>query len=111
MYINVPFHSVCSIAAAGIEFPKLQPAAFDGVRGLAARNDIPADEIIVSVPRQIALTLPPKQRCPCPVSTAHVCRPTSLHTSLNCVPECNAPSMTAAGTVRHAAFNADGAGV
>ena len=53
---------------AGIEFPKLQPAAFDGVRGLAAKADIAADDIIVSVPRQAALTLPPKQRCPCPVS-------------------------------------------
>lgn len=53
---------------AGIEFAKLQPATFDGVRGLAAKNDIAADEIIVSVSRQTALTLPPKQRCPCPVS-------------------------------------------
>lgn len=56
---------------AGIEFPKLQPAAFDGVRGLAAKADIAADAIIVSVPRQAALTLPPKQRCPCPVSPSH----------------------------------------
>lgn len=52
----------------GIEFPKLQPAAFEGVRGLAAKSDIAVDDIIVSVPRQAALTLPPKQRCPCPVS-------------------------------------------
>lgn len=61
----VPLWGVC--VCTGIEFPKLQPAAFQGVRGLAAKNDITADEIIVSVPRSAALSLPPKQRCPCPV--------------------------------------------
>ncbi|KAF8066315.1 SETD4 [Scenedesmus sp. PABB004] len=50
----------------GIEFPKLRPAMFDGVRGMEAASDIAPDEIIVSVPRAQALTLPPKQRCPCP---------------------------------------------
>lgn len=63
-------HACCQ--PTEIQFAKLQPAAFDGVRGLAAKNDMAADEIIVSVPRQTALTLPPKQRCPCPVSTAGV---------------------------------------
>jgi hypothetical protein len=38
-----------------------------------------ADEIIVSVPRQTALTLPPKQRCPCPVSTASVLSMQAVH--------------------------------
>jgi hypothetical protein len=52
--------------SAGIASPKLKPATFNGVRGLAASSDIAFDELLVSVPRQAALTLPPKQRCPCP---------------------------------------------
>lgn len=52
--------------SAGIVSPKLKPATFNGVRGLAAGSDIAFDELLVSVPRQAALTLPPKQRCPCP---------------------------------------------
>ncbi|WIA22825.1 hypothetical protein OEZ86_009775 [Tetradesmus obliquus] len=59
--------------SAGIQFPKLKPATFSGVRGLAASSDIQVDDVIVSVPRGKALTLPPKQRCPCPefVSAAY----------------------------------------
>lgn len=52
--------------AAGIAFAKARVAAFGGERGLAAAADIAADDVIVSVPRGAALTLPPKQRCPCP---------------------------------------------
>ena len=52
--------------AAGIDFPRLRPASFAGLRGLAAAAPIGADDVIASVPRGAALTLPPKQRCPCP---------------------------------------------
>eukprot|EP00775_Hariotina_reticulata_P001404 gene1404-1747_t len=52
--------------SAGISSAKLKPATFNGIRGLAASIDIAFDELLVSVPRQAALTLPPKQRCPCP---------------------------------------------
>ncbi|KAI8477484.1 MAG: hypothetical protein J3K34DRAFT_453032 [Monoraphidium minutum] len=52
--------------AVGIEFDRLRPAAFGGLRGLAAAAPIKADDVILSVPRAAALTLPPRQRCPCP---------------------------------------------
>jgi hypothetical protein len=84
-------------AHAGIEFPKLQPATFEGVRGLAAKNDIAADEIIVSVPRQQALTLPPKQRCPCPVGVAVLCA--QLWVGLGRV-ACSAPVAASVGDSR-----------
>jgi hypothetical protein len=51
---------------AGIAFDRLRPAQFGGLRGLAAAAPIRADDVILSVPRAAALTLPPRQRCPCP---------------------------------------------
>jgi hypothetical protein len=51
---------------AGAAFERLRPATFGGLRGLAAAAPIKADDLIVSVPRAAALTLPPRQRCPCP---------------------------------------------
>jgi hypothetical protein len=50
---------------AGVEFSRLAPAQFAGLRGLAATAPIRADDLIISVPRGVALTLPPRQRCPC----------------------------------------------
>lgn len=52
--------------SAGIAFDRLRPAQFAGLRGLAASAQIKTDDLVLSVPRQAALTLPPKQRCPCP---------------------------------------------
>lgn len=49
----------------GIQFGKLKPAVVDGERGLVANQSIGVDDIVIQVPRQVALTLPPKQRCPC----------------------------------------------
>lgn len=51
--------------SAGIQFGKLKPATVDGERGLVANQNIAVDEIVIQVPRKAALTLPPKQRCPC----------------------------------------------
>ncbi|GBF88574.1 hypothetical protein Rsub_01289 [Raphidocelis subcapitata] len=51
---------------AGASFERLRPASFAGLRGLAAAAPIKADDLILSVPRGAAITLPPKQRCPCP---------------------------------------------
>jgi len=36
------------------------------MRGMAAAAEIKPDDIVVSVPRQSAITLPPKSKCPCP---------------------------------------------
>ncbi|KIZ03308.1 hypothetical protein MNEG_4645 [Monoraphidium neglectum] len=52
--------------AAGVAFDRLRPAAYGGLRGLAAAAPIKTDDLILSVPRAAALTLPPRQRCPCP---------------------------------------------
>jgi len=52
--------------SAGVAFDRLRPAQFGGLRGLAASAPISADDLIISVPRPAALTLPPRQRCPCP---------------------------------------------
>lgn len=52
--------------SAGIAFDRLRPAQFGGLRGLVAAAPIKTDDIILSVPRQVSLTLPPKLRCPCP---------------------------------------------
>lgn len=50
----------------GIQLGSIRPAAFQGLRGLAAAASIKADDIVLSVPRSLAITLAPKQRCPCP---------------------------------------------
>lgn len=50
----------------GIQLERLAPAEFGGLRGLAATAGIKADDILISVPRQRAITLAPKQKCPCP---------------------------------------------
>jgi hypothetical protein len=50
---------------AGISLDRVTPAEFGGLRGLAATAAIRADDLVVSVPRGAALTLPPRQRCPC----------------------------------------------
>lgn len=53
--------------ASGIEWNRaLRPASFGGLRGLAATRPLQPDDILVSVPRARAITLAPKQRCPCP---------------------------------------------
>lgn len=49
---------------SGIQFEATQPANFDGLRGVAAKAPIKADELLMSVPRSAALTLGPKAKCP-----------------------------------------------
>lgn len=39
---------------------------FDSVRGLSAAAAIDLDDVAISVPRKVAITLSPKQRCPLP---------------------------------------------
>lgn len=51
---------------AGIEFPKLTVAYFDGVRGMAARAAIVPGDALVQLPRDSALLATPGQRCPFP---------------------------------------------
>lgn len=52
--------------AAKIEIHKVQPAVFEGLRGMAASGPIKAEEQLISVPRATAITLAPKQNCPFP---------------------------------------------
>lgn len=48
-----------------IKFSKLYPASFGGVRGIACSAPIKDEEILLSVPRDMAITLAPKQRNVC----------------------------------------------
>jgi hypothetical protein len=43
---------------------KVKVASFGGVRGLAAAAAQAESDILLSVPRSVAITLPPKRRCP-----------------------------------------------
>ena len=52
---------------ASISFDNLTPAVFPGAgRGLAASAPIKSDQVVLSVPRESALTLAPRQICPFP---------------------------------------------
>lgn len=52
-------------SGVGISCSKLKPATFGGLRGMVATADIKTDDLLVSVPKQAAITLAPKQRNPC----------------------------------------------
>lgn len=49
-----------------IKFSKLYPASFGGVRGIACSAPVKEEELLLTVPRDIAITLAPKQRNACP---------------------------------------------
>lgn len=51
--------------SVGIYFAKLKPAEFQRLRGMGAVSDIKMDDVVLSVPRAAAITLAPKQKCPC----------------------------------------------
>lgn len=50
----------------GIQFDCLAPANFQGLRGLVATHDIKSGQLLLSVPRQVAITLNAVQKCPFP---------------------------------------------
>jgi hypothetical protein len=52
-------------SGVAISCSKLKPATFGGLRGMVASADIKTDDLLVSVPKQAAITLAPKQRNPC----------------------------------------------
>jgi hypothetical protein len=53
--------------SSGIKGPNVRPALFDdGLRGMRAVADIKAGDLILSVPRQSAVYISPRQRCPFP---------------------------------------------
>ena len=53
--------------AAGIKcHPNISPASFGGLRGVAATGSIRSNDVLVTVPRDVAIVLAPKQRNPCP---------------------------------------------
>jgi hypothetical protein len=52
---------VAKIAGFG---SKVKPATFAGLRGLAATSAAEEGDLLLSVPRASAITLPPKRRCP-----------------------------------------------
>jgi hypothetical protein len=52
--------------SADIQSPKLIVADFDGLRGMAAAIDIAIDDKVVSLPKEMALLVTPRQKCPFP---------------------------------------------
>ncbi len=50
----------------GLQFSSVKPAMFSGLRGLAAAVNIRQDDIMMSVPRDVAITARAGQKCPCP---------------------------------------------
>lgn len=52
---------------AGIKcHPNISPASFGGLRGVGATGSIRSKDLLVTVPRDVAVVLAPKQRNPCP---------------------------------------------